>query len=248
MLVSFNWLKEFVEVDQSAEEVADLLTMGGIEVEGITRVGERLDQILTARIEEITPHPHAETLTLTRLSVGEREVTVVCGAPNVRVGQIVPYSPPGSVLPSGMEIKERPIKGVTSPGMICSEKELGLGDDAAGILVLDGGVRTGMSLTEAFPWVDDFILQTSVTPNRGDCLSVIGTAREVAALMGKPWKMPEFSMEEGPVNVQEKASIEVPDHDLCPRYVARVVVGVSMGPSPFEMRLRLYRSGLRPIS
>ncbi|MFH1113360.1 MAG: phenylalanine--tRNA ligase subunit beta [Pseudomonadota bacterium] len=248
MLVSFNWLKEFVEIDLTAEETADLLTMGGIEVEGITRVGEGLAKILTARIEEITPHPKSDKLSLTRISLGDREVTVVCGAPNVRVGQVVPYSPPGAVLPSGMEIKEAEIKGVLSPGMICSEKELGLGEDASGILVLGKETPPGVPITRAYPLIEDYILETSVTPNRGDCLSILGTAREVAALLGRPWKVPEFTIEESAVGVHERTSVEVRDHDLCHRYVARVVEGVGVGPSPLDVRLRLARSGVRPIS
>lgn len=248
MLVSFNWLKEFVDIDRSAEEIADILTMGGTEVEGVTRVGQGLEKMLTARIEEITPHPKSEKMRLTRLSLGDREVTVVCGAPNIEVGQVVPYAPPGSALPSGMEIAEATIKGVVSPGMICSEKELELGEDASGILVLDEGTVPGISLTEAYPLIDDVILETSVTPNRGDCLSILGTAREVAALTGKPWRIPEFTIEESGESVHDKAAIEVPDYDLCPRYVARVIDGVTIAPSPLDIRLRLARSGVRPIS
>ncbi|MDQ7781536.1 MAG: phenylalanine--tRNA ligase subunit beta [Desulfomonilaceae bacterium] len=248
MLVSFNWLKEFVEIDLPAEEVADLLTMSGIEVEGVTPAGQGLDKVLTARIEEVTPHPKSEKLSLTRISLRDREVTVVCGAPNVQVGQIVPYCPPGCVLPSGMEIKETKIKGVASPGMICSEKELGLGEDASGILVFEEGTKVGVPLTDAYPLVEDYILETSVTPNRGDCLSILGIAREVAALLGRPWKVPTFAIQESEIGVHERTSIEVPDADLCLRYVARVVEGVSVGPSPLEVRLRLTRSGVRPIS
>jgi phenylalanyl-tRNA synthetase beta chain len=248
MLVSFNWLKEFVEIDRSAEEIADLLTMGGIEVEGITREGEGLDKVFTARIVEITPHPAVEKLSLARISLDSREVTVVCGAPNIEVGQIVPYVGPGAVLPSGFEISEREIHGVRSPGMICSEKELELGEDEAGILIFDPETPVGLPLSQAIPDVSDSVLETSITPNRGDCLSILGTAREVAALLGKPWKIHDIPLEEGGVSIHERARIEVPDYDLCPRYVARMVEGVTIGPSPFDVRLRLTRSGMRPIS
>ncbi len=248
MLVSFNWLREFVEVDRPASEVAELLTMGGIEIEGVTPVGQGLDKVITVRIEEITPHPKADKLTLARINIGDRDVTVVCGAPNIRVGQVVPYAPPGCALPSGIEIAGRTIKGVFSPGMICSEKELGLGEDASGILILNESVPVGLALPTALPFVEDFILEASVTPNRGDCLSVLGIARDVAALSGTTWRIPDFQIQEGPTRIEERAGIEVPDFDLCPRYVARMVEGVTIGPSPLEIRLRLARCGVRPIS
>ena len=248
MLVSLNWLKEFVDIDRSVQEVADLLTMSGIEVEVVTSVGCGLDKILTARIDEISPHPRSENLSLVRISLGVRDETVVCGASNIGVGQIVPYAPPGTVLPSGIEITAKTIKGVYSPGMICSEKELGLGENAAGILCLDPKIKEGLFLTMALPFLEDFILDVSITPNRGDCLSVLGIARELAALTGKPWQLPEFSLEEAEENIHDKVRVEVQDADLCPRYVVRMVEGVSIGPSPLEIRLRLTRSGLRPIS
>jgi phenylalanyl-tRNA synthetase beta chain len=248
MLVSFNWLKEFVEIDQSPEEVAELLTMGGVEVEGVTHVGAGLDNVFTAKIVEITPHPSSEKLRLARLSLGDRQETVVCGAPNIRVGQVVPYAGPGAVLPSGLEMEEREIRGVRSRGMICSEKELELGEDESGILVFDGATEVGLLLTEALPFIDDCLLETSITPNRGDCLSILGTAREVAALTGKPWKTPEVAPAEGYGDIRQEVEIEVPDADLCPRYVVRMVDGVTIGPSPFEIRLRLRRAGVRPIS
>jgi phenylalanyl-tRNA synthetase beta chain len=248
MLVSFNWLKEFVEIDRSAEEIADLLTMSGIEVEGITHVGDGLNRVYTARIEDVKPHPSAGKLSLARISLSGRYETVVCGAPNLEVGQIVPYAAPGAVLASGIEVSEREIRGVRSPGMICSEKELDLGEDASGILVFGWDTRPGLPLTEALPFVQDVIIETSVTPNRGDCLSTLGIAREVGALTGRQWKLPEIGTQDRGPNVADKVVVEVPDVDLCPRYVVRVVDKVKIGPSPFELRLRLRRAGLRPIS
>ncbi len=248
MLISLKWLKEFVDFDLSPERIADLLTMGGIEVEGIKPVGQGLEGILTARIVHIEKHPHADKLSLADIELGQKTLRVVCGAPNIAVGQMVPYAGPGEVLPSGMEIVEREIKGVSSPGMLCSEKELGLGEDASGILVFDADVTSGVPLPQAFPYIEDFILETSVTPNRGDCLSILGTAREVAALLGVPWRIPEFDLQESSVPIATKAVIEVPDTDLCPRYVARLIEGIKIGPSPFEVRLRLARSGVRAIS
>ena len=248
MLVSFNWLKEFVEIDKSAHEIAEMLSMSGIEVESVTHVGEGLEKVLAARVDEILPHPSADTLHLANISLGDRSEKVVCGAPNLKVGQIVPYAPPGASLPSGLEIVAREIRGVLSPGMICSEHELGLGDDKSGILELDSAAAPGLPLTTALPFIDDYILETGVTPNRGDCLSILGTAREVAALTGKEWRLPEMDIREVPASIHDRMTIEVPDVELCPRYVARMVDGVKIGPSPFDVRLRLIRSGMRPIS
>ena len=248
MLISFNWLKEFVEIDKSAEELAALLTMGGIEVEGISKVGTGLENVLTAKVLEVKPHPSAKNLSLTRLGLGDREEVVVCGAPNIAVGQVVAYAGVGASLPSGLHIKKRKIKGVDSPGMVCSEKELGLGDDESGVLVLDDEVQVGVPITDACPYIEDEVLDVSITPNRGDCLSVLGVARDVAAMSGTFWKKPEFHIKEGRTRIVAKMALEVPDSDLCPRYVARLVEGVKIGPSPFEIRLRLARSGLRAIS
>jgi phenylalanyl-tRNA synthetase beta chain len=248
MLVSFNWLQEFVEIKQSPEDTAEMLTMGGLEIETLEHVGHGLDEVVTARIDEIRPHPTAANLSLVRINLGDSEATVVCGAPNIAVGQMVPYAGPGAVLPSGMEIREQEIKGVLSPGMICSEKELGLGEDASGILIFEDAVDPGMALNEAFPFIEDTILEVSITPNRGDCLSMLGIAREVAALSGVAWTKPQFSLVESSTSIHDRARIEVPDTDLCPRYVARLVEGLAIGPSPFDVRLRLVRAGQRPIS
>ncbi len=248
MLISFNWLKEFVDLDHDVEKIAEILTMGGVEVENITKVGERLNDVITAKIEKIDPHPQSEKLTLVTLSTSSERRTVVCGAPNVQVGQIVPYCPPGGCLPSGLRLEERVIKGVTSPGMICSEKELDLGDDESGILELPSDTRVGVPLPEALPYIEDYSLEISVTPNRGDCLSVLGVAREIAALTGRTWKIPDFSIDESAPSVDEKVRVDIIDVELCPRYVVRVVEGTKVGPSPLEIRLKLSRAGVRPIS
>jgi phenylalanyl-tRNA synthetase beta chain len=248
MLVSYNWLKEFVDLTLSPERTADLLTMGGVEVEGLSHVGANLIHVLTARIAEILPHPSSPHLKLARVDLGGRDETVVCGAPNLRVGDVVPYAEPGAVLPSGARIETVEIRGVKSPGMLCSEKELDLGDDASGLLILDSGTPVGKPLSDALPFIDDYILETSVTPNRGDCLSILGIAREIAALSAAPRRMPVVNVVESAEPISERATVEVSDPDLCLRYVLRMVEGVTVGPSPFEMRLRLKRSGLRPIS
>lgn len=248
MLVGYKWLKEFVDFDLSPEETAELLTMGGTEVEAVTHVGTGLDKVIAARVLAVEPHPDAEKLHLARIDLGDREETVVCGAPNVAAGQTVAYAPPGTTLPSGMEITARTVRGIESPGMICSEKELAISEDHSGILVLPEDTPIGKAFTEIFPTAEDYILETGVTPNRGDCLSVLGTAREVAALLGKEWRLPEFEIEEAGARIEDRMALEVPDEDLCPRYVARLVTGITIAPSPLEIRMRLFRHGMRPIS
>ena len=190
MLVSLNWLKEFVETDKTAYEIADHLTMGGIEVESVSHVGENLKTVFTARILNINPHPNASQLNLVKIDLADRTEEVVCGAPNVMVGTTVAFASVGTELPGGDTVARREIKGIVSPGMLCSEKELGLGEDASGLLVFDPDTPIGLSLTSAMDFIEDFILETSVTPNRGDCLSILGVARELAALIGCPYKKP----------------------------------------------------------
>ena len=163
-------------------------------------------------------------------------------------GQLVPYVAPGTVLSSGQKIEETRIKGVLSPGMLCSEKELGLGDDASGVLVLDESCEPGLSLTEAFPFVKDTILETSVTPNRGDCLSILGVARISGSPYGKIMENSPDISGKRVGRVAERVRRDVPYVDLCPRYVVTMVDGVNIGPSPLEIRLKLTRAGVRPIS
>ena len=248
MLISFNWLKEFVDIDHDVEKVSQILTMGGIEVENITQVGRGLGDVITARIEDVSPHPNAPKLTLVTLDIGEGKRTVVCGAPNVRQGQIAAYCPAGGTLPSGVRMEERVIKGIPSPGMICSEKELDLGDDESGILELDPDTRIGVALPKALPYIEDVVMEVSITPNRGDCLSVLGVARELAALTDRRWRAPTFTIEESAPSASDMVRVEVPDADLCPRYVVRLVEGTTIAPSPLDVRLKLSRSGVRPIS
>ncbi|MDA8407738.1 MAG: phenylalanine--tRNA ligase subunit beta [Deltaproteobacteria bacterium] len=248
MLVSLNWLKEFVDIDIEPEDVAQVLTMGGIEIESITHVGLELRSCLTGKIEKLTAHPNSEKLKLAHVNLGEESQTVVCGAPNTKVGLVVAFAPAGSDLPSGVKVGRVAIKGVDSPGMLCSEKELGLGEDASGLLVFGEDTPIGVPLRRAFSDVEDVILEVSVTPNRGDCLSIIGVAREIAALTGKTVKLPTVDLEESGGDVNNELAVEVPDFDLCPRYVARMIDNVEVRVSPFPVRLRLFRGGVRPIS
>ncbi len=248
MLVSLNWLKEFVETDKTALEIADHLTMGGIEVESVNHVGENLKTVYTARILDINPHPNAAKLNLVKLDLKDKTEEVVCGAPNVTVGATVAFAPVGTDLPGGNKVAHREVKGIASPGMLCSEKELGLGEDASGLLVFDPDIHIGLPLTSSMDFIEDFILETSVTPNRGDCLSILGVARELSALIGCAYRKPVFEPVECDESIASLLSVECLAPELCPRYVARMVKGLKIGPSPFAVRLRLQRSGVRPIS
>lgn len=248
MLVSLNWLKEFVDINITPEEVAEVLTMGGIEIESLSHVGSELKFCYTAKIEKVYAHPNSDKLKLAEINIGLRTETVICGAPNIEEGLVVAYATVGASLASGMKVSRLTIKGVESPGMLCSEKELGLGEDASGLLVFDGDTPVGVTLIDAFPDIEDVILEVSVTPNRGDCLSILGVAREIAALTGTTVRMPRLDMRESNQDVNDDLAIEVPDYDLCPRYAARIINHVQVRPSPFPVRLRLYRGGVRPIS
>ncbi|MGC8602376.1 MAG: phenylalanine--tRNA ligase subunit beta, partial [Desulfomonilaceae bacterium] len=248
MLVSLNWLKEFVDVNIEPEKMANMLTMGGIEVESLKHLGSELKMCLTAKIQKILPHPNSDKLKIVRIDARTKTLEVVCGAPNAQEGQIVAYAPEGAILQSGIKISHMSIKGIASPGMLCSEKELGLGEDSSGLLIFDEDTEVGVPLPQAFRDIEDVLFEISVTPNRGDCLSILGVAREIAALTGKSVRLPVFDLRESNRDINDELVIEVPDFDLCPRYVARMIDNVQVKPSPFSVRLRLFRGGVRPIS
>src|SRR5919198_2780197 len=178
MKISLNWLMEYVPVSLAPEALADRLTLAGLEVEAIARVAERLEKVRVARIQESSPHPNAEKLSVTQVDAGDgRLLQIVCGAKNYQVGDKVPLASPGARLPNGMEIRETSIRGVESFGMLCSAKELGLSEDASGLLILDPQLREGTPLAQALG-LDDIALEVNVTPNRPDALSHLGIARE----------------------------------------------------------------------
>ncbi len=247
MLISFNWLKDYVDIEISPEEVATLLTMAGLEVESVEPLYPHLENVIVAKIEKIEPHPNADKLKICRVNNGKEVLPVVCGAPNISEGQNVAFAQIGTVLPGGMEVKKAKIRGEVSYGMICSEKELGIGSDHSGIMVLDNSLEPGTPLAEALN-LEDTILEVAITPNRGDCLSYLGIAREVAALTGKKVKYPVVEFEETGPPVDSLTSATLLDPERCPRYSARVIEGVEIKPSPKWMRDRLEAVGLRSIN
>ncbi|MFQ5691486.1 MAG: phenylalanine--tRNA ligase subunit beta [Nitrospinota bacterium] len=247
MRLVWGWLKDFIEFEGTPDELADALTMNGIEAAGVETVGAEFAALRVGEVLEVRPHPNADNLKLCRVSLGDAERTIVCGAPNVAEEQRVPVVLPGGVLPNGKKIEPARIRGEVSEGMICSAAELGFEDASDGIWVLDPTVKVGASLAEA-AGLADHVLELEVTPNRGDCLSVLGIAREVACLKGSPLhpRKPRVIEHGGPIKGLATVSIECPD--LCPRYTARVVEDVTVGPSPVWMQWRLRAAGIRPIN
>jgi phenylalanyl-tRNA synthetase beta chain len=247
MIVTYNWLKEFVDIDLSPEALSDLLTMIGLEVEGVSSVGCGMDEVVVALVQEKEQHPNADKLSLCQVNNGKEIISVVCGARNFKAGDRVALAQVGAVLPGDFRIKRSKIRGSESFGMLCSEKELGLADESAGIMVLSQDLPLGVPLFEALG-MKDTIFEIGLTPNRADCLSVIGIAREIAAKLGKKLNFPGNHVPEEGASVEEAASIRVDDHDLCPRYTARYVAGCTIAPSPAWMVSRLKAVGIRSIN
>ena len=247
MKVSLSWLRAFVDVEMDAAEMAERLTMVGLEVDSVTDRFAWLREVRVGRVTEVERHPDADRLSLCAVDAGDRRFRVVCGAPNVRVGMRAPLAPPGTRFPDGRLLERGVIRGEASEGMLCSAAELELGADASGLLELDPELPAGMPLNEALN-LSDPVLEIELTPNRPDCLSVAGVAREVAAFEGKRIRLPEISLPPGRGSIFERTSvtIEAPDH--CPRYAARMLENIVVKPSPDWLQDRLRSVGLRPIN
>ncbi|NVN97895.1 MAG: phenylalanine--tRNA ligase subunit beta [Geobacteraceae bacterium] len=247
MKVTYNWLKEFVDFDLSPEDLAHLLTMLGLEVDSIEYIGADLDDVIVALVEERAQHPNADKLSLCRINNGKEILSVVCGAQNFKSGDKVALAQVGSTLPGDFKIKRSKIRGEESCGMLCSEKELGLADESAGIMVLSEDLQLGKPLFDALG-IKDVVFEIGLTPNRADCLSVIGVAREIAAKLGKKVRYASHQISETGVDVNSIASVEIIDPDLCPRYTARYVSGCKIAPSPQWLVNRLKALGQRSIN
>ncbi len=248
MRVPLSWLRDYVDIDVTVEELADRLENTGTAVESIVRMGWDLKNIVAGQVMACGPHPRADRLSLCSVDVGSRVSDIVCGAPNVTAGMKVAVAVPGAVLPGGRRINEAEIMGVASAGMILSGAELGVNDDAAGILELPEEITPGEDIC-AYLGLKDEVLELEITPNRPDCLSMIGIAREVSAVFGLPLviPMPQVDEEEEPT-IAEMAGVAIEDADLCSRYTARVIRGVAIAPAPLWMQIRLRAAGIRPIS
>jgi len=249
MKAPLSWLRDFVNIALSPEELGKKLTLAGSEVETIERIGG-WDNIVVGQVVAIEPHPNADRLTLATVDLGGERLTSVCGAPNVEVGQKVPFARIGAQLidpDSGKlaKLKKSKIRGIASEGMICSERELGISDRHERIMVLPPDAPLELALDK---YLGDAILDLDITPNRPDCLSIIGIAWEVAALTGEPAHIPDVLYDELGDAIEQSASVEIVDPDLCPRYCASLLTGVKIGPSPPWMEQRLLACGMRPIN
>ena len=248
MKVTLNWLNEFVDLSGlSAPEISEALTMAGLEVESVQPLGRELECIVAGRVLEVEKHPEADKLVLCRVDAGQGPVTIICGAPNVRAGITVPVAVPGVTTPAGQKIQVATIRKRTSFGMLCSERELGLSEDHSGIMILPEGVPPGRPLSRVLG-LEDTLLEVNITPNRGDCLSHLGIARELAAIYDRPLRLPALSLDRDGLEIQGKTSVSLREPDHCPRYAARLILGVTVGPSPRWLRQRLESVGLRSIS
>ena len=248
MKVLLNWLREFVPITLDTQALCDRLTLGGLAVDGIEQLGADIRSVVIGEIISTAPHPQAERLTLCEVRTGSGPtVAVVCGATNMKAGDRVAYAPPGTTLPGGRRIEAVAIRGVASAGMLCSEAELALSDDAAGILILGPDAPLGQRVA-AHLKVEDTVLDVDVTPNRGDCLSVLGIAREVAALTGARLLRTRHALRERGEPARDAVAVRIDDPGGCPRYAARLVRGVAIGPSPRWVEQRLRAVGVRPIN
>ena len=253
MKISLTWLREYVDYDGTAEDLAELLTKAGVEVEGIASLGAAsLEKVVVAQVLSREQHPNADRLSVCRVDDGsgaQPPRQIVCGARNFQVGDKVPLALPGATLPGGVNIKVGKLRGVESEGMMCSAKELRLADDAEGLLILSPEAPVGAAIGDLYP--NDTVLDVEITPNRGDLLSHVGLAREVAALTGKELRDPIAIMEEAPGGEPPAAlpvMIAANARTACPFYSVRVIEDVTVGSSPDWLRARLESVGLRPIN
>ncbi len=248
MRIVVSWLRELCPAEQTVEELAHLLTANGANVERIDRPWERLSGVSVARVLEVRDHPHSAKLCLARITTGSAEREVVVGVRNMVAGDLVPYAGPGASVPGLPDpLSAREIRGVVSSGMLCSPRELGISADHGGILVLHEAFAPGDDFASVAK-LDDAVLDIEVTPNRPDLMSVLGVARELAAATGVPLRPPEASLVEADPRASDRATVEVLDQERCPRYLAKVVHGVTVRTSPVSVQARLFASGMRPLS
>ncbi len=248
MKIPIEWLNDFVVIDIDIDDLAKRLTMRGFEVEGIERFTPRFQGVVAATITKVEPHPDADKLSICSVNTGREELTIVCGAPNISVNDRVPLATVGAVLDKDFVVSKRAVRGIESYGMLCSEKELGISDDHSGIFILPDDINPGTIIAES-PIAFDTVLDISVPPNRGDCLSVFGIAREAASILRQKAKLPVFTLHGvSDEKAEDLAGLTVQDTPACPRYILKLIKGISIRQSPFWIRRRITRCGMRPIN
>lgn len=254
MQASIKWLKEYVDFQQTPEVLAEMLTMAGVAVEGITYLGKGIDKVVTGKIVDIEKHPNASKLSVCKIDVGSEKLVIVTGATNVRVGQIVPVALVGAKLPKGLEIQPTDLRGLMSYGMLCSTAELNIeskllsAEEREGIYILPENMAIGLDVKEALG-LDDVVLEFEITANRADCFSVLGIAREVAVLTGGTLRKPMLNLHE---SAEDKSSslvkVAIDEPALCSRFAVRILQDVKVGPSPTWLKHRLQAVGMRSIN
>jgi phenylalanyl-tRNA synthetase beta chain len=248
MPVSYRWLQDFVDLPEGPDETLRRLTAAGVPAEGVRRVGEGISQVVVGHLLEVGRHPNADRLSLTKVSDGKSVLNVVCGAKNIAPGQKVPLARVGATLPGGITLKPTKIRGVESEGMMCSARELGLAEDAEGILILPADAPVGDDFS-VYAGLPDTVFEPEITPNRVDLLSHFGIAREAAALFKRALRYPERpAVKESASLAARHATVTLEAPDLCRLYTARVLTGLKVGPSPAWLRDRLERVGARSIN
>ncbi len=248
MKVLVSWLKEYVDFEDTIEGLSDKLTFAGLEVEAVETIGSDFPGVVVGEITNIEPHPGADKLRLCTVEYGEAEaMRVVCGAPNVEIGGKYPFAPVGTTLPGGFTLKKAKIRGEVSMGMLCAKDELELGEDHSGLLELDADLKPGTPFVDVWG-APETVIELEITPNRPDCLSMLGVAREMAVLYGSVLKVPSIEITETAEDVNAEISVTVEEPLMCPRYTARVLKDAQIGPSPEWMQKRLEAAGIRPIS
>ena len=246
MRVPLRWLREYVDVQQTPEQLAERLTLLGMEVKGIDQWGADWRSVVVGELLTVEKHTYADRLHLTTVNIGSGEpLHIVCGAHNIAPGQRVPVALPGAVLPGDRRIERTEKMGIESEGMLCSGDELHITSDADGILILPPGTGLGQQLSDLY---GDVVLDVDVKPNRGDALCLIGLAREVAAATGASVKWPEITVDETGGPIADRLNVEIREPGLCPRFVGRWISGAKIGPSPDMIQMRLQAAGMRPVS
>lgn len=253
MIVPLNWLKDYVDFNIPPEELGEMLTMAGLELEALEYRGRGLENLVVAQITGIKQHPNADRLSICDVTDGTNNYSIICGADNMKKGDKVALAtigaklPPSLKFPEGLEIKKAKIRGETSEGMLCAENELGLTDTSEGIMILPKSAEVGSRVVDALN-IEDIVFELGITPNRPDCLSMIGVAREVSAITGTNIKYPPVKIEESDERTEELATVEVRDEQACPRYSCRVLRDVKIGPSPKWLKIRLESANIRSVN